>query len=514
MSNNFEENIKSLRQGKLQQILELDNNVITRVSVYREISSILEKYADATIEDLENANVPVVMRGRLLVNRLQGKSGFGKIQYEGQRIQFYIRKDSVGERDFAIYKLLDLGDHISVEGFLMRTNAGELTVRVLKLNFLQKAFLPMPDKIAGQTDAELSLRQRYVDLFTNNDVRKTFVIRSQVIKSIREYLSKLDFMEVETPMLQSQVGGAAAQPFVTHHNALDIDLSLRIAPELYLKRLVVGGFNRVFELNRNFRNEGIDTKHNPEFTMVEFYQAYADYFDMMETVKNLITVTARNVAQLNEGYDDYAILQYGGHRIDFEVWNEITMCQAIQNHWPIAAGAGPDIGSQHTDTHNTERTLGAMERLRIAGIINDYDATVPFGNLIVHMFETLVEPNLIQPTIIYDFPTSASPLARRMTASPSFAQRFEIYIAGMEIGNAFSELTDPFDQLARFEEQVANRVDGATVDHDYIRALEYGMPPTAGAGIGIDRLVMLLTNSQSIRDVVLFPTLRPQTNQG
>lgn len=469
MSNEFEDNLRILRIEKVNMIRDLGFSADNTRASGVDILPLLERFKDTTLEELETLNYPTAIRGRLMINRLQGKSGFGKIKQNGNLMQFYIRRDEVGGEMFDMYKLLDLGDHIAINGTLMRTKAGELTVRVQELIFLTKAFLPMPDKMNGQQDVELSLRQRYVDLFTDDQVRNVFVTRSKIIKTIRNLLDQDGFMEVETPMLHPIVGGATAKPFSTHHNALDMDLSLRIAPELYLKRLIIGGFDKVYELNRNFRNEGIDTTHNPEFTTIEFYQAYTDYYDMMYFVQEMITRMVKNIT-------GSAQVEYNGMILDFEDWFVINFIPAITIYTPFSGD----------------------------------ELLLKTDNELVELFETYVEPNLIRPTVILDFPSSVSPLARKKTGDSRFAQRFEMYVAGMEVANAFSELCDPIIQEKNFQQQVQNRTDGASVDNDYIRALSYGMPPTSGCGIGIDRLVMLLTNSTSIRDVILFPTLRKQ----
>jgi lysyl-tRNA synthetase class 2 len=427
------------------------------------IPQILTEYGEKTAEQLE-PRVAVRIAGRVATKRVMGKAGFAHLQQDGRQLQIYVRKDAVGEKDFALYQLLDLGDIVGVDGYLFLTRTGELSVHVQHMEFLAKTLLSMPEKWHGLEDIELRYRQRYLDLIANPEVRKVFVTRSKIVASLRWQLEARGFLEVETPMLQPLYGGAAARPFSTHHNTLDIDLYLRIAPELYLKRLVVGGLERVYEINRNFRNEGISTHHNPEFTMLEFYQAYTDYRGMMDLSKELL----RQVALDATGS---TVVEYQGEKIDFANVREVSMQEAV----------------------------GAIVPLR--------------GHALVEAFERDIESTLIQPTIVYDYPVEVSPLSKNKPDEPEFVERFEIYIAGMEIGNAFTELNDPREQRHRFEMQLAMREKGDEeahqMDEDYVRALSYGMPPTGGEGIGIDRLTMILTDSRSIRDVILFPLLRP-----
>ena len=426
------------------------------------IPQILAEYNEKTAEQLE-PRVPVRIAGRIQTIRRMGKAGFAHIAQNGERLQVYVRKDAVGENDFALYQLLDLGDLIGVDGYLFRTKTGELSVHAEHLHFLAKTLYSMPEKWHGLEDVETRYRQRYLDLITNPDVRKVFLTRSKIVASLRRQLEARGFLEVETPMLQPIYGGAAARPFRTHHNTLDIDLYLRIAPELYLKRLVVGGLERVYEINRNFRNEGISTQHNPEFTMLEFYQAYTDYHGMMDLSQELLRQAAIDAT-------GSAVVEYQGTQLDFGNIPRKSMREAVG------------------------------------------DASLK-GHALVEAFERDVEPNLIQPTMIYDFPVEVSPLSKNKPDDPDFVERFEIFAAGMEIGNAFTELNDPREQRHRFEMQLAEREKGDEeahqMDEDYVRALSYGMPPTGGEGIGIDRLTMILTDSRSIRDVILFPLLRP-----
>jgi len=484
----------------------------------------------------------VSIAGRILAIRVQGKAGFAQLQQGGQRMQLYVRKDDVGEDAFALYKLLDLGDHIGVRGYMMRTRTGELTVHVgtggsgqPALTFLAKAMLALPDKFHGLEDQELRYRQRYVDLFVNPDVREVFVKRAAVLRSMRRFFDERGYLEVETPMMHTIAGGAAAKPFTTHHNALDLDLKLRIAPELYLKRLVVGGMDRVYEINRNFRNEGISTQHNPEFTMLEFYQAYSNYHDLMDLTEELVKYVAMEV-------NGTTLTTFNGVEIDLGNWTKLSMREAIIKFWPEELGSGA-AGVFSSDVFNREIAKTAfilkIDELLVGRLPEGYvpsggakpTTTVTLtalrsaltaeaddesaGKAIANIFEAVAEEHLIQPTIIYDFPLAVSPLSKVKPDEPDWVERFEFYIGGFEVGNAFSELNDPDDQRRRFEAQIEERKRGdeeamAEVDEDYVRALGYGLPPTAGEGIGIDRLTMILTGSKSIRDVILFPLLRPQ----
>jgi lysyl-tRNA synthetase class 2 len=449
----------------------------------------------------------------------------------------------VGEQAFAIYKLLDIGDHIGVTGYLFRTRTGELTVHVETLTFLSKAMLSLPEKYHGLADVELRYRQRYVDLFTNLDSREVFVKRAKVLRALRTFFDSRGYLEVETPMMQTIAGGAAARPFETHHNALDMDLYLRIAPELYLKRLVVGGLDRVYEINRNFRNEGVSTQHNPEFTMLEFYQAYANYHDLMDLTEELIKFVAMEV-------NGTTVTEFNGEKIDLTRWRRLKMQDAIIEFWPAHFGNAPSE-YEFSDIQRLKSRLSAsienarhykspeesiespseveaelateIRRVRhldivVLAVIVDEREPEPLGKMIYHLFEGLVEPHLVQPTIIYDYPTVVSPLSKQKPDDPDHVERFEIFAGGFELGNAFSELNDPVEQHKRFEQQLAEKARGDdeahAMDEDYVRALAYGLPPTGGEGIGIDRLVMLLTGSKSIRDVILFPLMRKLVNEG
>jgi lysyl-tRNA synthetase class 2 len=522
---------------------------------------------------LEADRIQVAVAGRIMAIRIQGKAGFAQLQQGGQRLQIYVRKDDVGENAFALYKLLDLGDHIGVRGYLMRTKTGELTVHVTStpaqpdilpqpgITFLSKAMLALPDKYHGLEDTELRYRQRYVDLFMNSghspkaaatqetepgtepaegdaprNVREVFVKRAQVLRALRKFFDTRGYLEVETPMMQQIAGGAAARPFTTHHNELDIDLFLRIAPELYLKRLVVGGLDRVYEINRNFRNEGVSTRHNPEFTMLEFYQAYANYHDLMNLTEELIKFVAMEV-------NGTTITHFNGNEIDLGEWTKLSMREAIIKFYQLSYGSTIDIAEfedaksfsfaltramaaakaeflaveqiEDLGQRTKERKLKfdtwkAIEKVREAHLFG-----AALGKSISDFFEIIAEPHLTQPHIIYDFPLAVSPLSKIKPEEPDWVERFEFYIGGFEVGNAFSELNDPIDQDNRFQQQIEQKERGdeeamSAVDDDYVRALGYGLPPTAGEGIGIDRLTMLLTNSSSIRDVILFPLMRPR----
>ena len=502
----LDENIYQLRLEKLKQIEAMGQRPYpTGYEFTHTIPQILADYSSKTGEDLETARVKVRVAGRIMAIRLMGKAGFAHLQQNGVRLQIYVKRDAVGEKAFELYKLLDLGDHVGVSGYLFRTRTGELSVHVEDLTFLSKDLLPLPEKWHGLTDVELRYRQRYVDLFMNPEVRDVFLKRAKLVQSMRRFLDAQGFIEVETPMMQPIAGGAVAKPFITHHNTLDIDLYLRIAPELYLKRLTVGGFDRVYEINRNFRNEGISTRHNPEFTMLEFYQAYTDYRGVMDLTQKLITQAAVDVT--------------GGTKtkwVDDEIewsennWRRLTMREAIIQYWPDGAGAKPTMSD--FASHTSVETL--VQRFNAGHSHMAYDPSAPAGKTIAGLFEAVAEEHLTQPTIIYEFPTAVSPLSKQKADEPNWTERWEIYIGQMEISNGFSELNDPVDQRRRFEGQLQERERGDEeahqMDEDYIRALSYGMPPAGGVGVGIDRLAMLLTNSQSIRDVILFPLLRPE----
>jgi lysyl-tRNA synthetase, class II len=505
----LDENIYQLRLDKLKQIEALGQRTYpTRYDFTHSVSHILTEYSEKTGEQLDGSRVNVRVAGRIMAIRLMGKAGFAHLQQNGDRLQIYVKKDAVGEKGFELYKLLDLGDHIGVSGYLFRTRTGELTVHVEEVTFLSKDLLPLPEKWHGLTDVELRYRQRYVDLFMNPEVREVFLKRAKLVQSMRQFLGEHGFVEVETPMMQPIAGGAVAKPFVTHHNTLDIDLFLRIAPELYLKRLTVGGFDRVYEINRNFRNEGISTRHNPEFTMLEFYQAYTDYRGVMDLTQELIIQGAKDVTGGTK-------TKWGEQEIDWapENWRRMTMREAIIEYWPESAGMKPQL----SDFSSQDGVKTLVSRFNSAHSHMAYDPNEPTGKTIANLFEAVAEEHLMQPTIIYEFPTAVSPLSKQKADEPDWTERWEIFIGQMEISNGFSELNDPEDQRRRFEQQLRERTRGDEeahqMDEDYIRALSYGMPPAGGVGVGIDRLAMLLTNSQSIRDVILFPLLRPEKKQ-
>ena len=505
----LDENIYELRRQKLQQIEALGQPAYrNHYDFTHTIPQILAEYSDKTAEQLENPRVSVRVAGRIMAIRLMGKAGFSHLQQGGQRLQIYVRKDAVGDKGFELFRLLDLGDHIGVSGYLFRTRTGELSVHVEEITFLSKDLLPLPEKWHGLTDVELRYRQRYVDLVMNPDVREVFLKRTELVQSMRRTLDAHGFIEVETPMMQAIAGGAVARPFVTHHNTLNMDLYLRIAPELYLKRLVVGGFDRVYEINRNFRNEGLGWRWNPEFTMLEFYQAYTNYQGVMDLTQELITQAAKDVTKDKEHPDGVTKTKWGDQEIDWANWQRMTMREAIIRFWPDSAGAKPEM----SDFASHEGVKKMVERFNRAHSHMAYDPNEPVGKTIAGLFEAAAEEHLTQPTIIYEFPTAVSPLSKQKPDDPDTVERFELYIGGFEVANAFSELNDPAEQRRRFEWQLKNRARGDMeaheMDEDYIRALEYGLPPTAGEGVGIDRLVMLLTNSPSIRDVILFPLMK------
>jgi lysyl-tRNA synthetase class 2 len=450
------------------------------------------EYEAKTEPELEANPIHVKIAGRIMTRRLMGKASFVHLKDMSGKIQLYVRQDAVTPEVYEQFLQWDLGDIIGAEGTLFKTKTGELSLRVTQIRILTKSLRPLPDKYHGLTDQELRYRQRYLDLLVNDTTHRTFVVRSKMIEKIREFLTKRDFLEVETPMMQVLPGGAAARPFVTHHNVLDMPLYLRIAPELYLKRLVVGGIERVFEVNRNFRNEGLSTQHNPEFTMLEFYQAYADYNDLMDLTEELCQYLAAEILQ-------HTVLQYQDYTFDLgQPFARIPMLQSILQF-------------------NPELTLSDLETLEAArATAKKLDIPVQdkygLGKIQLEIFEKTVEHQLIQPTFITEYPAEVSPLSRRNDQNPFITDRFELFIAGREIANGFSELNDADDQAERFRKQVAEKeagdLEAMPYDEDYITALEYGLPPTAGEGIGIDRLVMLFTNSASIRDVILFPHMR------
>ena len=454
-------------------------------------TDLIEEYDEFSKEELTEKNIPAKISGRLMAKRGSGKAGFANLKDNKGSIQIYVRLDAIGEEQYAVFQDADLGDFIGVEGILMKTNTGELTVRADDVTFLTKALRPLPDQYYGLSDVETKYRQRYLDLIANEESMDRFKKRSQILQEIRSYLTDAGYIEVETPTLHNISGGATARPFTTHHNALDMELYVRIALELHLKRLVIGGMERVFEIGRVFRNEGIDTTHNPEFTMLELYTANHDYWDVMDLTEDLI----QNVAQAVNGTTK---LTYGDEEIELGgEWERRHMVDLIKEK------TGVDFWEQMSDEE--ARALAKEHNVEI----EDYTTV---GHVINEFFEAFVEDSLTQPTFVYGHPTDISPLAKKNDEDPRFTDRFEFFIAGHEYGNAFSELNDPIEQRERFEGQQAERDQGNEeahgIDEEFVEALEYGLPPTGGLGIGIDRLVMLLTNTQSIRDVILFPTMR------
>ena len=454
--------------------------------------SLIDTYGNSTKEELASQRIEVTVAGRIIAMRSFGKACFSHIQDGSERIQVYFQKNTLGEDRYALFKKIDIGDFIGVRGFLFRTKTNELTVEAEDFTLLSKSLRPLPEKWHGLTDVELRYRQRYVDLIVNPEVKKVFILRTMSVQTIRSFRNARGYLEVETPMMQSIPGGATAKPFKTHHNALDMDLYLRIAPELYLKRLLVGGFERVYEINRNFRNEGISTRHNPEFTMLEFYTAYADYQFLIDMTEQMISTVASEVIGTTE-------VEYEGHKISLAPpWKRMTYIDSLRQ-----AGVPDNV---LTDAAKAREYV-----MKLGGNLKDGE---PFGKILNEIFETLVEPKLIQPTFITDYPTDISPLSKKCDDNPDYVERFELFVVGRELANAFSELNDPIDQKERFQKQVSEREAGNEeahqMDDDFIRALEYGMPPAAGEGIGIDRLVMLLTGSSSIRDVILFPQMKKE----
>ena len=485
-----EENLSQLlqiRRDKLKELQESGNDPfqITRYEVDNDSANI-----KANFDALEGQAVSVA--GRLMSKRGMGKVSFCDLQDKSGRIQLYARRDEMDEAEYARFKKFDIGDIVGVKGVVFRTQRGEMSVRVERVTLLSKSLLPLPEKFHGLTNTELRYRQRYVDLIVNPEVKRNFVIRSQFIKHVREFMDNRGFMEVETPVLNTISGGATARPFITHHNTLDIDMYMRIATELPLKRLIVGGMDRVYEIGRIFRNEGMDPKHNPEFTSIELYQAFTDFHGMMDLVEELYKRLAQKIC-------GSLVIPYQGKQIDMGHWERLTMIEAVKKY------SGVDFNDWKTD----EDAIAAAKEHHV-----ELPEVPTKGAILAEFFDAFVEDKLIQPTFIYDYPVEISPLAKRKPDDPAFTERFEYFIDCTEYGNAFSELNDPIDQKGRFERQVAERKAiepdcKAQVDYDYVNALEYGLPPTGGLGFGVDRLVMLLTDSASIRDVLLFPTMKP-----
>ena len=491
------------RKANLEEITRLGFAAYpSRFDTTHSVSELVGGYAARSAADLEAPRIDTVTAGRIVSVRSFGKASFLVLSDGRSRIQVYIRQDALSERDYQLSKLLDLGDHIGVSGHLFRTKTNELTIWASALQFLAKCFLPLPEKWHGLQDVEIRYRQRYLDLIVNPDVRRVFEIRTATVSVIRKFLEAHGFLEVETPMMQQIAGGALARPFVTHHNALDMKLYLRIAPELYLKRLTVGGVERVFEINRNFRNEGVSTQHNPEFTMLEFYWAYVDYQRLMSFTEELLSTVAMQVVGTMQ-------LPFGEHTLNMSApFKRVSLRHAAAEEAARRLGVTVPVDELRSlDTARQLATKLGIEVPKGAGA----------GKIAAAIFESLWEEHLIQPTFVYDFPTEVSPLSKQRPDDPETVERFELYIGGFEVANAFSELNDPVEQRRRFEAQLADRAAGDqeahAMDDDYVRALEYGMPPAGGEGIGIDRLVMVLSNSPSIRDVILFPLMRPRADE-
>ncbi|HKJ05359.1 MAG TPA: lysine--tRNA ligase [Geopsychrobacteraceae bacterium] len=482
------------RRAKIDSYRESGINPFANdFKVTHRAAQIMELHVDDDGDALQECKAEYSIAGRIMARRDFGKAAFLQIQDGSGRFQVYVAKNLIGDESFELFRKLDIGDIIGVTGAPFRTKTEELSLRAAKVRLLTKSLLPLPEKWHGLTDVETRYRQRYLDLVVNPDVREVFRKRSQIISLMRNFMVDRDYLEVETPMMHPVAGGATAKPFVTHHNTLKMDLFLRIAPELYLKRLVVGGYDRVFEINRNFRNEGISIQHNPEFTMMEFYQAYATYNDLMDFTEDLITHVAREVC-------GGLVIPYGGKDVDLTPpWDRLTLKEAIVKYGQVEMSVLED----------RNQSFAYAKKLGL-----DLDDKTGHGKLLAEIFDEVVEPNLWQPTFITEYPTEISPLSRKNDINPEVVDRFELFMVGREIANAFSELNDPVDQKDRFlkqlEEKAAGDEEAHAMDGDYLRALEYGLPPTAGEGIGIDRLVMLLTDSASIRDVILFPQLRPE----
>ena len=497
MSVSLEEQVQQ-RRAHLDAIAKLGVEIYPRTFERRHtIAELVEAYGGRTHDELEAERIETVTAGRILAIRSFGKANFLVLSDGRSKVQVYVRQDAMPELDFAIYKLLDFGDWVGVEGRLFRTKTNEFTIWASRVHFLAKCLLPLPEKWHGLTDVEIRYRQRYLDLIVNPDSRRVFEARSRIIAAIREFMTARGYLEVETPMMQPIAGGALARPFITHHNTLDMNLYLRIAPELYLKRLTVGGLERVFEINRNFRNEGISTQHNPEFTMMEFYEAYADYQALMTMTEQLIADVARKAV----GSDQ---VTFGEHAISLTPpFARLSLREAARD------AASKRLNREVAPGELRDRAQAAALAAQLHLEVKPGDGA---GTIAMSIFEALCEDRLIQPTFVYDFPTEVSPLSKQKPDDPDTVERFELYIGGFEVANAFSELNDPVEQRRRFEAQRQERargnVEAHEMDEDYIRALEYALPPTGGEGVGIDRLVMILTNSPSIRDVILFPLMR------
>ena len=496
MSNDSDQG--QIRRAKLAQLQEAGWAYPNGFRPDAQADNLQTEHENASAEELKAQNISVKLAGRLMSRRKMGKVTFADFKDASGKIQLFVRQNTVTESQYDLFQSFDIGDVLGVSGSLFRTRTGELSIAVDQFDILAKALIPFPEKFHGLADQELRYRRRYLDLIINEDVKSTFKVRSAIVRCIRKFMDERDFLEVETPMMHSIPGGAIARPFITHHNALSLDMYLRIAPELFLKRLVVGGIERVYEINRNFRNEGVSTQHNPEFTMLEFYQAYADYNDFM-------VLTEAMFERLTAEVCEDSTIEFGKHKIHLKSpFAKLTLHEAVLQHNPQL---------RHADLEDTE-TLRTYLNTIGGKALNHWG----IGKVLFEIFERTVEQHLIQPTFITHYPVEVSPLSRVCDDNPALTDRFEFFIAGIEIANGFSELNDPQDQATRFRNQIAQRQSGDDeamhYDDDYIRALEYGMPPAAGEGIGIDRLVMLLTNRPSIRDVILFPYLKPEARDG
>ena len=490
MENNNIQNLTSeveVRRAKLEALREAGNDpyLVTKYDVTAHAQDIVDAF-----DEMEGKSVSIA--GRMMSRRIMGKASFAGISDRSGKIQIYVKRDDVGEDNYAAFKKWDIGDILGIEGTVFKTKTGEISIHATAVSLLSKSLLPLPEKYHGLTDTDLRYRQRYVDLIVNPEVKDTFVKRSKIISAIREFLESREFLEVETPVLHNQAGGASARPFITHHNTLDIDMYMRIALELHLKRLIVGGFERVYEIGRVFRNEGMDTKHNPEFTMLELYQAYTDFEGMMEITESMFRYVAKKVVGTG-------MIPYGDVTVDLESpFARMSMAEAVAKYSGVDFSKIYDLDEARKVAD--ERGIKYEKRHKIGDILNLF-------------FDEYVEDKLVQPTFIYGHPVEISPLAKKSASDPRYTERFEIFILGREMGNAFSELNDPIDQRERFENQAALKAQGdeeaCGVDEDFLTALEYGLPPTGGLGVGIDRLVMLLTDNASIRDVLLFPTMKP-----
>src|SRR6056297_567546 len=491
MYEEFEKDLNKLMKQKIEKMEDFRERGIKNFAKKYEVDTYAEEIKENFEEFEENK---VKMAGRIMALRTHRKASFADIQDMSGKMQLYVKVDLIGEDRYELFTELDMGDIIGFEGEVFKTNRGQISVKVKNFSLLTKSIRPLPEKFHGLKDKEMRYRQRYLDVIMNLEVKDTFETRSKIIRAFRDILEEKDFLEVETPMMHPIPGGANAKPFVTHHNALDMELYLRIAPELYLKRLIVGGFDRVYEINRNFRNEGMSYKHNPEFTTLELYQAQADYHDMMDITEELVVESAKETLETTK-------ISYQGQDIDLSVpWQRMTMKELVKK----------ETGFDYDELADEEAAYKKAEELGVK--IEEKDLSK--GEVLYEVFENLVEEDLIQPTFVMDYPIEVSPLAKKKENNPNFTYRFEAFINGWEIANAFSELNNPFEQEKRFEHQMEQREAGdeeaQMMDRDFIRALEYGMPPTGGLGIGIDRLIMLMTDSRSIRDVILFPTMRPE----